>query len=367
MGTELTARLIHLAIEHGQYSDSFLTTEPDREYFWSHDYSGVIGFLRSGRHFKVVGGVLAPASHRATLLRQFMEFARSCGGTVAFLDVGDDHVPLLQAEHFRITKWGEEAILDLPERTWRGKQFERVRQQLNYGQRHGLKASEVTAGPAADAETSRLHKELRQVSALCVQGKPQAAETSMMQARLRPERATGQRIFVARNQDGTGRVEAFVVCLPGKGGTLWSAEIYRHRPDGVRNAVVFLIHQVAQVLRSEGAQHLSLGLVPGLRCQQPRPGDSALTRRALQLSWHCLGFVFDLKGVHAFKERFRPRYEPRYCCVWPARGLSIGSTLAFIRLWGVLDLNPIRTAKTLARQALVVRGRRKTLATHADR
>ncbi len=367
MGAELTRRLFELAVEHGTYSSSFLATEPDREYFWSHHRTGVIGFVRSGRHLKVVGGFLAPTLERAALLRQFMEFARTSGSTVAFLDVGDDQAPLLQAEQFQITKWGEEAILDLPDRTWRGKHFERVRQQLNYGQRNGLKACEVPAGPDLDAETRRLHQELCQVSALSVEGKPQAAETSMMQARLRPERMTGQRIFVARNQNGTGRIEALVVCMPGKGGALWSAEIYRHRPDCVRNAVVFLVYQVAEILKGEGAQHLSLGLVPGVRCQQPRPGDSAFTRRALQFSWHCLGFVFDLKGVYAFKERFRPRYEPRYCCVWPAGGLPIGSTLAFIRLWGVLDLNPVRTAKRLARQALVVRGRRKTLDTHADR
>ncbi len=357
MGKELTERMVSLVSEHGIYSDSFLMAETDRSYFWSPGHSGVIGYVRYGRHFKVVGGIAAPVGMRADLLGAFLGFVRSERGTAGFLNIGDTDLPLFETEGFRITKWGEEAVLDLPDRTWRGKEFERMRQQVNYGRRNGLTVSEIPAG----GDDARLHAELLEIEELAIGRKSQSEGTRVMQAQLHPERADGQRIFVARAEGGKGRTEAFIVCLPGKGGKLWSAEIYRHRPDCVRNALVFLIHDAGNILKAEGAQHLTLGLLPAIRCAEVRPGDSPFIRHGIRFAWERLGFIIDLKGVFAFKNRFRPRYENRYVCSWPDQLFPIGSTLAFLKLWGGGKLDLPRTLKHFYRQKILRRRERKSL------
>jgi phosphatidylglycerol lysyltransferase len=360
MGPELCGRLEALAREHGIYSDSYVVMD-NREYFWLPDHSGVIGFVRLGRHFKVIGGVIAPARSRASLLHEFIAFVRAHRGTLAFFNIGQADLALFEAEHFAITKLGEEAVLDLTNREWRGRQFDRLRQQVNFCRRKGVVIIEVPSGPPPDGATAALHAEIMEIERKNLAEKPQSEVTKVIQAQLHPGRLCSQRIFVARSDHGRGRIEGFVVIFPGKSGAMWSTEIYRHRPDGVRNVVVFLIHEVANLLKAEGRRELTLGLVAALRCHQPRPGDNPLVRWGLQMSWNWLGFVFDLKGVYAFKNRFRPRYEDRFCCTWPSRVFSLGSSIAFLRLWGVTKLDPLRTIKTFFRHALIVRRERITL------
>ena len=54
-------------------------------------------------------------------------------------------MPLVSLAGFQATKWGEEALVDLPDCTWSGKDYEWVRRQSNYCRRQGLVGSRVPA------------------------------------------------------------------------------------------------------------------------------------------------------------------------------------------------------------------------------
>jgi phosphatidylglycerol lysyltransferase len=114
-------------------------------------------------------------------------------------------------------------------------------------------------------------------------------------------------------------------------------ETYRQRPDAVRGTSPFLMHQVMQVLRSEGVERVSLCLIPGLRCREPLPGDSRMARWGLVVGTQYFNLVFDTAGAYHFKSRFRPRYENRILCVRPR--MSLATAAAFVRLLGVLRLD----------------------------
>src|SRR5437868_3699112 len=66
--------LQELVFRHGEYFDSYLATEPGRLSFRSQDGEGLISYVRRGRHVLVGGGLIAAASLRASLLREFVEF-----------------------------------------------------------------------------------------------------------------------------------------------------------------------------------------------------------------------------------------------------------------------------------------------------
>lgn len=347
------------AYRFGRSYDAYLAVEPDRLHFWSHDGRGVVGYVRLGKHVLVSGGLLAAEADRETLLAEFVRFAEKHRWSPSFFNVPRAELPLFGKYGFQATKWGEEGVVDLPGRDFGGKEYAWVRRQSNFCRRHGLNVAECRPQALPAAEWNAVKVELGQVSAALLAAKPQAAELRFLEGSFDPENLGRKRIFVARREGGAGRIEGFLVCNPYRNGRGWAFEIYRHRPDAVRGVTAFLMHQAMQSLRREGAEQVSLCLAPGLRADEPRPGDSRLVRWGLAIGGRYFTFIFDTAGLYHFKSRFRPRFEERYLCVRPKA--TLGSTWALVRLLGVLRLDPLKLVRVLVDRTRKAR-RRATLA-----
>jgi len=325
------------AFRYGRTYDSYLTTEPGWEYFWSRDRRGVVAVVPKGRYLHVSGGLLAPSEHKELLLAELVEHAVARRLVLTFFNIPEDELPLFRRFGFQATKWGEEALVDLPSCTWSGREYEWVRRQSNFCRRHGLVFSECRREDASAGQWKALLTELTEISALFLAVKPQAAEIPLLEGNFDPRHLGRKRIFIARAEGGTGRIEGFLASNPCQNGTMWTLETYRQRPDAVRGTVPFLVHQAMQLLKSEGAERASLCLIPGLGCREPLPGDSAMARWGLVVGTQYFGVLFDAAGAYHFKTRFRPRFESRYLCVRPK--VTLGSAWAFVRLLGVLQLD----------------------------
>lgn len=344
---------------HGQHYDSYLATEPGRLHFWSSRRDGLISYIRRGNHLFVGGGLIAPPISRANLLGEFTRSTEGLGQRAVFFNVSDSELPLFTEFGFQSTKWGEEPIVELRDRTWRGKQFEWVRRQTNYCQRHGLVAEEIRPDVVGLERWPAILAELQDVARSSLSMKAQAAEMRFFEGSIETHELGLRRLFVARSGGGTGRIEGFVVCNPINGGQSWSTELYRHRPDSVRGTVAFLFHHIMQALQEEGIESLALCLDPARNCATPRPGDNWLVRRGMTFADRFLGVVFDFAGLRHFKSRFRPRYENRYICSRPA--ISLRSVWAFINVCGGLRIDLAKLSR-VAMTRLAKREQRKTLA-----
>ncbi len=334
-----TAPAEQQAYRYGRSYDSYLVTEPGWEHFWSSGRQGMVAVVRRGRHLFCGGGLLAPAEHQPELLRQFVAHAAGSGRTITFLNICEEQLPLFRALGFQSTKWGEEAIVDLPACEWAGKSYEWVRRQSNYCRRHGLEFIECRREEHSPARWERLTDELSQVSRQFLQNKPQSSEMRFLQAAFDPQRPGRQRLFAAQRRPG-GRIEGFLACNPCDDGRTWVMETCRQRPDAVRGTVPFLLHQAMRQFRSEGVLRTSLCLLPGLHCREPLPGDSAMVRWGISLGTGSLNPAYETAGAYHFKTRFRPRFEGRYLCAFPR--VTCGTALAFIRLVGALSFDPRR-------------------------
>ncbi len=322
-----------LAVRYGRSYDAYLTTEPGWEHFRSPGGRGLVAIARQGRHLFSSGGLLCPPEDQEELLAELVEHADTGRRVLTFFNIVEQQLPLFRKFGFQVTKWGEEALVDLPGQTWSGKPFEWVRRQTNFCRRQGLVAAECVRDLMTDAEWEALAAEVLRVSELFLADKPQCGEMRFLQGRFDPQRMGSQRLFVARANAGTGRLEGFVACNPCNRARTWVLETCRQRPDAVRGAIPFLMHHVMQVLQAEGVRQASLCLLPGLHCRQRVPGDSRLVRWGLALGTSRLNPAFATAGAYHFKSRFRPRFESRYLCVRPRMTLATG--LAFIRLLGV--------------------------------
>ena len=336
-----------LAFRFGRTYDSYLSLEPGRQQFWSRDRSGVVSFVKVGRYLQIGGGLLAAPEDKPALLAELVAWAGQRGLFLSFYNLLDDDLPLLRQHGFQVTKWGEEAVIDLEDCTWHGKAFEWVRRQSNYCQRKGLVIAEYQSDLLSPEEDEALLAEMHEVAAEPLKSRPQHADVRFVEGAFDPEHLGRKRLFVARSEGGEGRVEGLLVCNPAEDGRMWAFELYRHRNDAVRGTVAFLMHHVSQLMREEGVAQVSMCLIPGQGCGQPQPGDSAMTRWGLLIGSRYCSFLFDTAGVAYFKSRFRPRYEDRYIGAWPRQ--TVGSAWAFVRALGVLDIDCGKTCRLLFR------------------
>jgi phosphatidylglycerol lysyltransferase len=349
----LSARLEDFAFRYGRSAESYLVTEPGRESFWLPDYSGVIVYLRRGRYLHVGGGLLAADADKPLLLEAFTRWTTKSRLRPLFYNIAPDEVPLFRGFGFQVTKWGEEAMIDLPEATWKGKRYEWVRRQSNYATRHGLDFAECQPENMSAEAWDRLAQELTEVANGILSQRPQMEDIGFLNGHFDPVLLGRRRLFLARNTQ-LGRIEGFLLCNPCRGGNEWALELYRDRPDAVRGTIPFLMHQALQQFQHEQIERASLCLVPGVRCDRPLPGDSALIRHAMVLS-HYFTFIFDVAGLYHFKSRFRPRFEDRFICARPA--VTLGAARSFIGLSGALRINLLKLLSNLWKKVRYARSR----------
>jgi phosphatidylglycerol lysyltransferase len=338
MPEELAALLERYACKYGETYDSYLATDPRRETFWCRDRRGAVSFVRwRGRYVQVLGGLLAAPEDHDALLEDCVRLARENRWHLTFANICRDNLPLFRRHNFQISKCGEEPVVNLDKTTWRGKEYEWVRRQENYCRRLGVELLEVDPNPDDPHYRKQIAPELDEVSRKYIAATLHGRELQHYVGRFEPLQLRSNRLFVARRD---GRIEAFLVCNPCLGGTMWAVETYRHRPDAVRGVVPFAILQTMRLMQAEGVPYCSLSLVPFLRCETPLTGDSGLFRTIVAFWWRRLNWIFDLQGIYHFKSRFRPEYREMYVAALPK--VTVRSAFAIGRSWGIISFSPWR-------------------------
>lgn len=358
MGFETSTLMEEYAFRYGRGYDSYLAVEPDREYFWGSEKTGLVSFARRGKYIFVIGGLLAPEEHWDSLVQEFVKFCQQQKLVPTVFNIDETQLPPFRKWGFQITKVGENTVIDLENCTWRGKPYEWVRRQSNFCRRKGLVAEELLHESANDAQWSEVVAELESVSDQYLKTKPHGRHMKHFVARFNPSWLRRRRMFFARDADGTGRIEGFIICNPSHGGRRWSIETSRFRPDATRGVIPYLMHHAMQTFQNEGRQEASLCMVPCLRCDEPLPGDSGLVRRFLSMAGVRLGVIYDIHGMYHFRSRFRPSFQNTYMAVYPKA--TLWSLRAALKLWGADHINFWRVGVETTRR-LLKRSSRKSL------
>lgn len=334
-------QLEELAFAYGQSYDSYLSTEGDLRLFWSSNGRAVIAYAMLGKYLHVQGGLLGPIEERQRLLSEFCTFAATNHFTATFYNIGDGDMPLFRDQGFQITKWGEDPLLDLPNLTWTGHDFEWVRRQVNFCRRQKLVVTEVRREDVTDIEWMSVMADVVAITEECLSTKPQRGDVEFFNGKANPPHWDRRRLFVARSENGTGRIEGFLIGLPYDQGSQWAIDTYRHRLDAPRGVVPFLIYEAVNCLKMDGVQSVSLCLCPAVRYEQ-LPGDSWIIRRCMQFGFNYASVFFDMPGEYHFKSRFRPRFVRRFICHTPKA--TIGSMWSTVMLSAALNLDLARFA-----------------------
>jgi phosphatidylglycerol lysyltransferase len=107
---------------------------------------------------------LAPQDAKAELLSDLVQWADNKRRVLLCYNMVDDDLPLLNDFGFQVTKWGEEALVDLSGATWSGRGYEWVRRQTNFCLRQGLVVREYDWANSPLVEWERVAAELLEIS-----------------------------------------------------------------------------------------------------------------------------------------------------------------------------------------------------------
>ena len=129
-------------------------------------------------------------------------------------------------------------------------------------------------------------------------------------------------------EDAGGRVVAFANLIPDGAAGEATVDLMRRRiePSG---AMDFLYVRLFERLRADGHTRFALGLAPFAEVgTQPgaRPAE-----RAIHLAYQRFNRFFAYKGLHDYKDKFGPVWEPRYLVYQSAAALP-QVVLALIRI-----------------------------------
>jgi phosphatidylglycerol lysyltransferase len=300
-------------------SDAGLALMGDKSFLFSASRNAFLMYAKHGRTWAALHDPVGPRCEWAPLIREFVALAHAHGGRAAFYQVRADALPLYLDAGLTLMKLGEEAHIALPEFDLKGAHRSHLRYALKRGERDGFTVERINP-----EEIAANLSVLRDISDAWLESRD-AREKSFSVAAFDDTYLAAQSVLLVRQHD---QPLAFVTFMTTDLHTEATVGVMRHRPDASPYAMEYLFTQLALHLKAAGFQSLSLGIAP-LSGMQPTPLASPWHRVA-GFVWRFGGRFYNFRGLRGFKNKFTPRWEPRYLAASGSIGVFI--TLADLSL-----------------------------------
>lgn len=307
----------------GRYGGSSLaamTLLGDKSYFFSASGKSLIAYVPKGRGAVALGDPIGPQEEAAEMIQGFLDFCRVNDWTPGFYQVQPSLLDLYGQFGFRAIKIGEEAVVNLITFTMSGKSGQDLRTARNKLTKsgHGITFYQPPISRS-------LLVELRSVSDEWL-GMMKGSEKKFSVGWF-DEAYLGQTtIAVVRKPDGV--VSAFANLVGAASAKGIAIDLMRHRRDMLNGTMEFLFISLFQYCHEQGYERFYLGLsaLSGVGTTNA----SARVEKMIHHLYDHLNRFYNFKGLHAYKEKFRPQWEPRYL-VFPGYGALVDVVVALIR------------------------------------
>ena len=306
---------------HGHSSLAPMTLLKDKAYFFSRSGQSFLAYVPKGRGAVAFGDPIGPPEEAADLIRGFQRFCAENDWTPGFYQTRPDLLDLYHQFGFRALKIGEEAVVDLAGFTTSGKAAQDLRSARNKLSKLGYRI-EFVQPPLS----TPLLGELGEVSEEWLR-LMKGSEKRFSVGWFEESSLINTQVAVVRAPDG--EISAFANLVPTnpfKGGI--TIDLMRHRANMPHGTMDFLFLALFQHCKEQGQERFYLGL-SALSGVGEEP-TSARMEKVVHYLYEHLNTFYHFKGLHAFKEKFRPQWEPRYL-VFPGYGALMRLVVALIR------------------------------------
>lgn len=306
--------------KYGRSSLARLTLLKDKAYYFSPSGRSVVAYVPKGRGAIALGDPIGPEHDRKEAIFGFQQFCQRNDWHPAFYQTLPDDLELYRSLGFRVLQIGEEAIADLKAFTTQGKAGKDWRAALNRMKKLGHEVK-FYAPPISD----QLLLELKALSDEWLQ-MTEGSEKQFSLGWFHEEYLQDCEIVVV--QTAEGKISAFANVIPEYQLNEITIDLMRRRTEVEQGTMDFLFTSMFQHFKERGYDTFNLGLV-ALSGVGEKPKSPHL-ERALHYLYNHLNQFYNFQGLHAFKEKFKPHWEPRYF-IYPSRTALPEVIVALIR------------------------------------
>ncbi|MGH3428545.1 MAG: bifunctional lysylphosphatidylglycerol flippase/synthetase MprF, partial [Terriglobales bacterium] len=271
----------------------------DKSWVFSADRRAFVGYTVVGTTAVALGEPIGHSDARTGAARAFLEHCALSGWTAAFHQVTPAGLEHVRAAGARTLTIGEEAVIDLATWTTDGRRNKSLRSALRRVERAGHRVVELPS-PLSDADLLRL----REVSDAWLASDGHR-ERGFTVGQFDAEQLRETTILAV--VDAQDRIQAFANILPAYRSMEGTFDLMRRTPSSANGVMEFLFVALIERFRAEGRRGMNLGLAPF-----SGEGDPTVPGRVTSLIYERAGGMFNFVGLRAFKEKWSPRWEPRY-------------------------------------------------------
>ena len=291
----------HRVIETQASTQANLVFLRDKAVQFSARRDGFVMYGVRGRSWVAMGDPVGPASARRDLIRAFLERVDDFGGVPVFYEVGAGGLHHYADFGLAFQKLGEEAHVDLRRFTTDGPHGSKFRQAVRRLEREGG-TFRIIPAQEVGAVLPEMHRVSNDWLARKSAGEKGFSLGFFDEAYLRR--------FPVAVVERAGVIEAFANLWPGAHGVELSVDLMRFTQHAPKSAMEGLLVHLMLWGQERGYAEFSLGMAP-LSGFERSPVASLWQRAGGFLYMHAEG-LYGFQGLRAFKEKFEPRWEPRY-------------------------------------------------------
>jgi phosphatidylglycerol lysyltransferase len=306
--------------QYGNSSLARFTLLEDKTYFFSPTGQSVIAYVAKGRGAITLGDPIGPVEDLRSTIQSFQDFCLRNDWYPAFYQTLPDHLDLYTSLGFRALKIGEEGIVNLKTFTLEGKAGRNLRPALNKLRKQGFTV-EFHSPPVSDA----LLEELRPVSDEWLH-RMQGSEKKFSLGWFNKDYLKDCEIAVVRTP--TGSINAFANIITEYQCNDITIDLMRSCNEVEPGTMDFLFIYLFQHFQQANYDGFNLGL-SALSGLGETPDSPRLEKAMRYLSTH-LNRFYNFRGLHAYKAKFNPRWEPRYL-IYPSLTALPEVVIALVR------------------------------------
>ena len=286
---------------HGRTSLARFALLPDKSLFFSL-FGSVIAYVRKGRTALTLGDPIGTKDNTASSIEAFKDFCAQNQWQACFYQIQPNHLDIYADHGFDIMRSGQEAIIDLTTFNLAGSAGGKLRNAVCRMNRLGYHVK-VHESPLSDELLGRLD----------------AVSNEWLTRRLGREVRFSVGWFdkeyvrhstVAAVYSPEGCITAFANIVSEGQIDRVALDLMRHCHKVESRTMDFLFVSFLEWAKQRGHSTFSLGFCPlsgiGENSQDP------FIEKALHVLYENIKGYPNLKGLHAFKDKFHPRWELRY-------------------------------------------------------
>ncbi len=288
-------------LARADHPDAMLALTGDKRFLIAEDGAAMLMYQLRGTSWIVMGDPIGDPAAWPALLWRIRDLADAAQGRLLLYQISAPVLDLAIGMGLHIVKYGEEAVVDLPDLTLETPRLRSLRKAERAAARRGLTFRVVPA-----AAVPVILDELHAISDDWLAAKGQS-EKGFSLGRFDPEYLANFDVAVAMVE---GRIVAFANLWLTANREAASIDLMRHRDDAPHGTMDFLFVHLLQWAKERGFVTFTLGIAPlsGIDGRRLAPAGA----RAAALIFHHGERLYGFRGLRAYKEKFSPRWEPRY-------------------------------------------------------